>query len=129
MKLSNLRLLVQDFDKAYTFYNQTLGLECTWGKPGENFASFNIGLESGLAIFKADLMNAAINKPDTAGSNPPQDKFTIIIQVDKVDNTYQTLIANGVSFITQPMDMTAWGIRVAHFRDTENNLLEIFSPL
>ena len=25
--------------------------------------------------------------------------------------------------------MTAWGIRVAHFRDPENNLIELYSEL
>ena len=55
MKFNNIRLLVNDFDKSFTFYNEILGLECTWGKSGGNFASFNIGIESGLAIFKAEL--------------------------------------------------------------------------
>ena len=34
MKFSNIRLLVSDFDACFSFYNNTLGLTCTWGKPG-----------------------------------------------------------------------------------------------
>jgi predicted enzyme related to lactoylglutathione lyase len=129
MKFSNIRLLVNDFDKCFTFYNENLGLECTWGKLGENYASFNIGITSGLALFKAELMSIAITN-ETAGKNEIlQDKVAIIIQVDSVNETYNLLQNKGVKFITEPKDMIAWGIRVAHFRDPENNLIELYSEL
>ncbi len=129
MKFSNIRLLVKDFDKCFTFYNDILGLTCTWGKPGDNFASFNIGIPSGLALFSADLMAIAISNPGAAKNEPPQDKFAIIIQVDNVDDTFKALQTKGVNFLTGPKDMTAWGIRVTHFRDPENNLIELFQDL
>jgi predicted enzyme related to lactoylglutathione lyase len=129
MKFNNIRLLVNDFDKAFTFYNDTLGIECTWGKLGENFASFNIGLESGLAIFKAELMDMAIGNLNAKKNGEFQDKSVIIIEVESLSDTYEKLKNQGVAFLTEPKDMPAWGIRVAHFRDTEGNLLEIFSAL
>lgn len=86
MKFSNIRLLVNDFDNCFTFYNDILGLECTWGKTGDNFASFNIGIPSGLALFKAELMSLAIN--EKAEKNETlQDKMAVIIEVDSVDAT------------------------------------------
>ena len=129
MKFNNIRLLVNDFDKAFSFYNDTLGLECTWGKLGDNFASFNIGVESGLAIFKAELMNMAIANFDGKKSEKLQDKSVIVIEVENVSTTYNELKNKGITFLNEPKDMSAWGIRVAHFRDTEGNLLEIYSPL
>jgi catechol 2,3-dioxygenase-like lactoylglutathione lyase family enzyme len=129
MKFSNIRLLVKDFDKCFTFYNKTLGLECPWGKLGDNFASFNIGNTSGLALFKAELMSIAINNSDTKQNEILQDKIAIIVQVDNVNETYNGLQSKGVTFLTEPKDMTAWGIRVTHFRDPENNLIELFSDL
>jgi lactoylglutathione lyase len=129
MKLSNIRLLVNDFDKCFTFYNDILGLECTWGKLGDNFASFNIGNPSGLSLFKAELMSIAINNADTNKNEILQDKLAIIIQVDSVNKTYNLLQSKGVTFITEPKDMTAWGIRVVHFRDPESNLIELYSDL
>lgn len=129
MKFSNIRLLVNDFDKAFAFYNDTLGLECSWGKLGENFASFNIGLESGLAIFKAELMGMAIDNFNAKKKGEFQDRSVIIIEVENVSDTYEKLKSKGITFLTEPKDMPAWGIRVAHFRDTEDNLLEIFSAL
>jgi lactoylglutathione lyase len=129
MKFNNIRLLVNDLDKCFTFYKETLGLNCTWGKLGDNFASFDIGLESGLAIFKANLMSVAIGNPEAKKNENLNDKFAIIVEVESVDNTFIALTKNGVKFITDPMDMAAWGIRVAHFRDPEDNLIEIFSAL
>jgi lactoylglutathione lyase len=129
MKLSNIRLLVNNFDKCFTFYNSTIGLECTWGKPGENFASFNLGLPSGLAIFKAGLMDIAINKPATEKKEIFTDKAVIVIEVENVDETYKELKSKGVQFLNEPKDMAAWGIRVTHFRDPENNLIELHSLL
>ena len=51
------------------------------------------------------------------------------MQVDSVNETYNLLQNKGVKFLTEPKDMTAWGIRVAHFRDPENNLIELYSEL
>ena len=129
MKFSNIRLLVKDFDKCFTFYNDIIGLECTWGKLGENYASFNIDTPSGLALFKADLMNIAINNAEASKSEIEQDKIAIVLQVDSVDETYRLLQNKGVKFLTEPKDMDAWGIRVVHFRDPENNLIELYSEL
>jgi catechol 2,3-dioxygenase-like lactoylglutathione lyase family enzyme len=129
MKFNNIRLLVNDFDKAFAFYNNTLGLECTYGKPGDNYASFNIGVASGLAIFKAELMGMAIENYDAKKNGKSHDKFAIIVEVENVSDTYLQLKNKGVTFLSAPQDMQAWGIRVAHFRDTEGNLFEIYSAL
>jgi catechol 2,3-dioxygenase-like lactoylglutathione lyase family enzyme len=129
MKFSNIRLLVNDFDRCFTFYNDILGLECTWGKPGDNFASFNIGNPSGLALFKAELMSIAINNAEAKKNEMFQDKIAIILLVDNVNETYTSLNGKGVTFLTEPKDMAAWGIRVTHFRDPENNLIELYSDL
>lgn len=129
MKLNNIRLLVNDFDRSFTFYNDIIGLECTWGKLGDNYASFNIGVPSGLALFKADLMNNAINNSTESKNVVIQDKIAIVIQVDNVNEIYSSLQNKGVTFLTEPKDMQAWGIRVTHFRDPENNLIELYSDL
>ncbi len=126
MKLNNIRLLVNDFEQSFEFYNGMLDLNCTWGDKNSNFASFDIGISSGLAIFKAELMTEAIGMEKKEINS--MDKFAIILEVDNVDETYLKL-KDKIAFLTEPKDMKAWGIRVAHFRDAENNLIEIFSNL
>lgn len=128
MKLNNIRLLVNNFDKCFNFYKDTVGLTVTWGNKGGVYASFDIGLPSGLSLFKADLMYTVLGQK----ANPTEkrtDNAVIVIQVDNVDASYAELKAKGVNFITEPNDMPDWGIRVAHLRDPENNLLELYNDL
>jgi predicted enzyme related to lactoylglutathione lyase len=129
MELNNIRLLVNDFDKCFTFYSETLGLNVTWGKAGGDYASFDIGIPSGLSIFKSDLMAKAIGNSEKSLPADTREKAAIVLKVENVDKSYQQLTDRGVKFINKPTDMTGWGMRAAHFRDPENNLFEIWSEL
>lgn len=129
MKLNNIRLLVRDFDTCFTFYKETLGLECVHGDLGEVYASFNIGIPGGLALFKSELMNMALGISAMENRRGSNDQFALILEVENVDESYERLKKKGIDFITVPMDMDDWGIRVAHFRDPESNLIEIYTDL
>lgn len=129
MELNCIRLLVKDFDKCFKFYAETLDLKVTWGKLGGDYASFDVGTQVGLSIFKSDLMSVAIGNSDKSLPLDNREKMAMILKVENVDNSYQNLLKKEVGFIKEPSDMTGWGIRVAHFRDPENNLIEIFSEL
>lgn len=129
MELNCIRLLVEDFNACFKFYSETLGLKVTWGKPGGDYASFDIGMPSGLSIFKSDLMASAIGNSDKQLPPNNREKFAIILKVSDVDKSYQDLLVKGVSFINEPKDMTGWGIRAAHFSDPEDNLIEIWTEL
>ncbi|WP_185216711.1 VOC family protein [Sphingobacterium mizutaii] len=129
MKLNNIRLMVRDFDSCFTFYKETLGLECAHGDVGEVYASFNIGIAGGLALFKSELMNMALGISAIENRRGSNDQFALILEVDDVDASFEDLKKKGIDFITVPMDMDDWGIRVAHFRDPESNLIEIYTEL
>ncbi len=132
MELSSIRLLVKDFDKCFKFYSEQLGLKVTWGKLGGDYASFDIGLKSsemGLSIFKSDLMASVIGNSEKSLPLDNREKIAIIMKVNHVDETFEELSDKGIEFINEPTDMTGWGIRSVHFRDPENNLIEIWSEL
>jgi len=130
MKLNGIRLLVENFDEAFTFYSEKLGLPVTWGSIGGQYASFDIGNGSdGLSIFPSDLMAQAIGNSDLELPLGCREKTAIILDVENVDEIYKELSAKGVEFINDPTDMTGWGIRTVHLRDTEGNLIELCSPL
>jgi lactoylglutathione lyase len=129
MELNCIRLLVKDFDRCFRFYAETLELNVTWGQVGGDYASFDIGIPSGLSIFKSDLMASVIGNSEKSLPTDNREKIAIILKVENVDQSYQDFSEKGVKFITQPSDMTGWGIRVAHFRDPESNLIEIWSEL
>lgn len=129
MKFSNVRLLVKDYRKCFDFYTQQLGLEAVWDV--ENcYASFNVaeGIE-GLAIFTSDLMAPVVGNADKAQPAGYREKSMVCLEVDNVDESYQTFSAKGIKFINEPMNMPEWGIRVVHLYDPEENLIELHTPL
>lgn len=129
MRLNGIRLLVKNFDESFCFYSEKLGLKVTWGELGGQYASFEIGVGAGISIFSSDLMAAAIGNPELSLPVNNRDKVAIIIDVDDVDKSYEELLTKGVYFINKPTDMSGWGIRTVHLRDTEGNLIELCTAL
>jgi len=129
IKFDNVRLLVSRFDESYAFYRDLLGLKPTWGKPGDNYASFAFPGGAQIALFRKSLMADALGTSTQPSTRREQDTAALILSVDDVDVFYARLKAAGVEFTGAPKDQAAWGIRAAHFRDPDGNLIEAFSPL
>lgn len=129
MKFNNVRLLVKDYEKCFKFYTEKLGLEAAWNLGGV-YGSFKVadGIE-GLAIFTSDLMASAIGNADKSQPTGCREKMMVSFEVENVDEAYKALLAKGVTFINQPIDMPDWGARVVHLRDPEENLIELYTPL
>ena len=130
MKFSNVRLLVKDFKQCFKFYTEQLGLEPAWGDEDGCYASFKVadGIE-GFAIFVSDFMAPAVGNADKTQPEGYREKSMVSFEVANVDETYQSLMAKGISFINQPVDMADWGMRVVHLKDPEDNLIELFTSL
>ena len=129
IKFDNVRLLVSRFDESYAFYRDLLGLKPTWGKPGDNYASFAFPGGAQIALFRKSLMADALGTSTQPSTRREQDTAALILSVDDVDVFYARLKAAGVEFTGAPQNQPVWGIRAAHFRDPDGNLLEAFSPL
>lgn len=129
MKFSCVRLLVKDYRKCFDFYTQKLGFEVAWDIE-DCYGSFKVadGIE-GLAIFTSDFMAPAIGNADKAQPIGFREKSMICFQVKNVDETYQSLLAKGLQFINEPVDMPDWGMRMVHLYDPEENLIELYTPL
>ena len=63
------------------------------------------------------------------GNKGSEGKYEALLQVDNVDKVFKKLSDKGIDFINKPIDISGWGSRVAHFRDPEDNLIEIYSEL
>jgi lactoylglutathione lyase len=128
MRLNNIRLLVSDFDKSFLFYRDVIGFKVTWGNTGEYYAQFATGT-CDLAIFSKNLMADVVGTSHLSPKVISQDSIALIFSVNDVDELYKILSAKGIEFVTKPTDQPDWGIRVAHMRDPEGNLLEFSSDL
>jgi catechol 2,3-dioxygenase-like lactoylglutathione lyase family enzyme len=128
MKYTHTRLLVEDFAECFRFYRDVLGFEVGFGEETTGYADFNTG-ECTIALFDRKEMAAAVGYSHKPVSADSMDRVALIFGVESVDETVQMLKNKGVTLVTEPVDMTDWGIRVALFRDPDGNLLEINQPL
>ena len=152
---AHIRLLVSDFPACFRFYHDTLGFIPTFGSEGDVYADFEINGQT-LALYQRDLMADAIRQTEKTESRTGEkinaffhrdlmaeyteaitgvatadnlDRIAIIFAVDNVDTAAEHLQSQGVILITRPEDHPLWGIRTAHFRDPDGNLIEINCPL
>ncbi|MBK6328876.1 MAG: VOC family protein [Chloroflexi bacterium] len=58
-----------------------------------------------------------------------QDKVCLVFAVENVEAMCAKLKAAGVQLAAELTDHPDWGIRTAHFRDPDGNLIEINQPL
>lgn len=74
-------------------------------------------------------MAQALNETESLSKVPSPLSVVLDFGVDNVDETYQELCNKGVSFINKPHDRSDWRARVAHFRDPDGYLIEIYTSL
>ncbi len=128
MKFEGIRLLVEDFDKAFNFYHNTLGFDIVWGKPGDAYASFEVSPNTSLSIFKAGLMDESIDQ-SPVGLRRAKDNSVLIFSVLDLDPIYKDLQEKKVPILKEPTPRPGWGCITLHIRDTEGNLIEFNAPL
>lgn len=127
-QLDYIRLLVSNFRDCFLFYRDVLGFTATYGSENDVYADFDTG-KTTLALFGRSNMSESVGTLGLPENASAQDKICLVFGVDDVDTTCQKLNSRGISLLTEPADRPAWGIRTAHFRDPDGNLIEIFQPL
>lgn len=115
MRISHLRIWVDDMAAARRFYGETLGLESPW-----NWGDAAIGF---------NLSNAQLIVEPEDGSHEGErlsGRFVgCTIQVDDIDATYDEWTARGVEFDSPPEDAPGIG-RMASFRDPAGNVFTLY---
>jgi lactoylglutathione lyase len=118
VKLSQVRMLVDDFPAAFRFYRDVLGLEPSSGAEDDDYASFG-----NVAIFVRSGQEAA------ATLRPSGDGALLCLSVDDLDAAVARVEAAGGTFLGQAAAQPDWGIRVVYIRDPAGNLIEIHEEL
>jgi catechol 2,3-dioxygenase-like lactoylglutathione lyase family enzyme len=120
VKLSQVRLLVDDFGAAFRFYRDELGLEPGFGSEDDPpYASFAAG-EGAVAIFERS------GQGETVELRSAGDSTLLVLELDDVDAAVARL---GDAVVAGPVDRSDWGGRVAYVRDPSGNLIELFQTI
>lgn len=123
MALSQIRLMVTDFDACFRFYRNVIGLHVLWGEERAQYAGFRIGEGASLTLFRSQTVAGA------AETGSGQDTVVLIFSVEDLEGSVEQLQRRGAQFVTAPADYPEWGVRAAQLRDPAGNLLELSSPL
>ena len=127
MRLTNVRILVRDYATSFRFWRDDVGLPVKSGDEAGPYAAFDAG-DATLAIYSATAMSNATGVTSGRGGRGADDMM-VVLEVDDVDVKVRELEERGLRFVSPPTDQPDWGIRVAHFRDPDGNLAELYSPL
>lgn len=128
LQLTHQRLLVSNYKDSFLFYRDVLGFDVDWGDENTGYAEFNTG-DLHLAVLQKELMAQVVPTLEQFLPINKQNTIILIFAVDNVDEVYQELKKNNVTIVTPPQDRPDWGIRTAHFRDPDGNLMEIYTNL
>jgi catechol 2,3-dioxygenase-like lactoylglutathione lyase family enzyme len=102
---------VRQLQPSLAFYQDVLGLKV-------KMKESNLALLDGGAVTLGLIVR---NTPQLSGATE------IVFQVDNVRTAHQGLLAQGVSFVSEPHPVTPseWA---AHFKDVDGHLLSVFGP-
>jgi lactoylglutathione lyase len=125
MKLTFVRLLVDDFAACFRFYRDVMRLKPTYGDESGGYADFDTGADVSLALFVRQHQTDHIGTTSSASG----DRAVVVFQVEDVDDTVDELRKRGAPVSAEPADRADWGIRVAYVRDPDGNLIELNQPI
>jgi lactoylglutathione lyase len=127
-KFQYARLLVINFKDCFLFYQDILGFKATYGSESDVYADFDTGSVT-LALFNRQYMSQAVGTSNLPLQAKAQDAVCLCFEVENVDEACEQLKKKGVGLVAGPADYKDWGIRAAHFRDPDGNLIEINQSL
>ncbi|WP_261303336.1 VOC family protein [Paenibacillus andongensis] len=124
MNLLQVRILVDDFHKSAAFYRDLLELKADWYEETMEYALFNTGAAR-IELLSRKAMGEALGE-DLGQSGSYTTNFVLNIEVENIDETYHRLSDKGIKFVKEPFTHPTWNGRLAHFRDADGTLIELY---
>lgn len=125
MKLSQIRLLAKDFHKSLTFYKDVMELPLGTYFEEMKYATFKTG-ETQIEIVSREQMTQVIGENIIPFEVESQSEFFLNFSVEQIDEVCTRLKDKGVVFLNEPHDRKEWNARVAHLRDPDGNVIELY---
>ncbi len=134
--LTQIRLIVSEFDRCVAFYRDVLGLTPQTDDPRPPYAAFKPELGSTLALHERANLAAALGDTLRSGvdsrssSNgevapvPPADAAMVSLRVDDLGDYLAAITARGAEISGEPVAYDG-RVRCAYLRDPEGNLIEL----
>ena len=117
-------LLCEDLVRARQFYLDVMKFRIERETP--RWVSFHVG--SGLLCLRSRTLEGVFQDgPGAPGSASVQLAFRV--SPPEIDQCQAELIARGVEMMGPPRDIPTWGHRAIFFRDTEQNVIEIYAEV
>jgi len=129
MELTQVRLLVKDFDVCFRFYRDVMAFPVLWGGEGSGYADFEVGERARLALFDRRAMAETVGTAALPQEAACQDRAMLIFEAQDLGGTVAELRARGAEIVVDAADYPGWGIRAAYLRDPDGTLIELYSPL
>src|ERR1700691_5614873 len=113
-QISAIMLGVREVPQALSFYEEKLGLKVILQEPQ-------------LALLQCGTVMLGLSRGHVHAAPNVTGATEVVSQVETVRATHRDLTSQGVSFTSEPHQVTPtdW---VAHFRDVDGHLLSIFGP-
>ncbi|WUT00894.1 glyoxalase/bleomycin resistance/extradiol dioxygenase family protein [Streptomyces sp. NBC_00708] len=128
------RLLVDRFADCFRFYDAVLppligAVRASGGASGP-YAHWDVEGQGVLVLFDRRAMAAVAGTDHLPARTPPvQDRSMFVCRVDDVDAGLALCLTQGAELAAAACDRPEWGpgLRTAHVRDPEGNLVELQS--
>jgi lactoylglutathione lyase len=128
-RFTHVRLLVEDVSACFVFYRDVMGFEPLFVDEDGYCASVKTGATTLSINRRSGFLETLGPVGWLATGAVAGDRMALIFAVEDVDRAWTELGKRGAEFVTRPADRPHWGIRTAHLRDPDGNLIEINQPL
>jgi catechol 2,3-dioxygenase-like lactoylglutathione lyase family enzyme len=130
LTLSQCFVLVDDPDRALTFYRDTLGLELRNDVARGDFRWITVGAGSqpGVTIVLTNYLNGSPADGDALAALIAKGALNgVHFHTDDLDATFAKLGASSAEIVQEPTEQP-WGTRDCAVRDPSGNLVRIDQP-
>jgi catechol 2,3-dioxygenase-like lactoylglutathione lyase family enzyme len=130
LTLSQCFVVVDDPERALTFYRDALGLEVRNDVSNEGSRWITVGAPSqpGIAIVLTNYLNGSPADRDAVAGLVAKGALNgVHFRSEDVDSTFETVRSAGAEIVQEPTDQF-WGVRDFAVRDPAGNLVRIEQP-